>query len=235
MKKPVVTAARTLLVFAAACAALEARAQTPTEFKIDDAWGRDTVRFETTAPIEDIVGTNNQISGYVKADPANIRSAATAFRVEVDVAAFKTGVEARDGGVQKALNAEAHPKAIFTLDKITSSSAASAAPNTPVDVTGQGTFELNGVKKPIEVKARVTYVPKGGPFSTMRPGNFVRISSAFDIRLADYGIERKGPVLPLQVGDTAHVTVSLLASDASPEEAGAYRQKAAKYMGKPAH
>ena len=153
----------------------------------------------------------------------------------MDVAAFKTGVEARDGGVQKALNAEAHPKAIFTLDKITSSSAASAAPNTPVDLTGQGTFELNGVQKPIEVKARVTYVPKGGPFSSMRPGNFVRISSAFDIRLADYGIERKGPVLPLQVGDTAHVTVSLLASDASPEEAEAYRQKAAKYMGKPAH
>jgi polyisoprenoid-binding protein YceI len=104
-----------------------------------------------------------------------------------------------------------------------------------VDVTGQGTFELNGVKKPIEVKARVTYVPKGGPFSSMRPGNFVRISSAFDIRLEDYGIERKGPVLPLQVGDTAHVTVSLLASDASPEEADAYRQKAVKYMGKPAH
>ena len=62
----------------------------------------------------------------------------------------------------------------------------------------------------------------------------MRISSAFDIRLADYGIERNGPVLPLQVGDTAHVTVSLLASDASPEEADAYRKSAAKYMGKPA-
>ena len=195
----------------------------------------DTVRFETTAPVEDIVGTNNQISGFVKADPASIRSAATAFRVEVDVAAFKTGVDARDGGVRKALNAEANPKAIFTLEKITSSSAAAAAPNTPVDVVGQERFQLNGVRKPIEVKARVTYVPKGGPFSSMRPGNFVRISSSFDIRLTDYGIERNGSVLPLQVGETAHVTVSLLASDASPEEAEAYRQRAVKYMGKAAH
>ncbi|MDQ6894182.1 MAG: YceI family protein [Acidobacteriota bacterium] len=226
---------RILLSVAAAFLAVRASGQTPTEFKIDDAWGRDSVRFETTAPVEDIVGTNNQISGFVRADPANIRAGGTAVRVEVDVAAFKTGVEARDGGVRKALGSEAHPKAVFTLDKITSSSSDAAAANTPVDVTGQGTFELNGVKKPMEVKARVTYVPKGGPFSKMRPGNFVRVSSAFDIRLADYGIERNGPVLPLQVGDTAHVSVSLLASDATPEETDAYRKGAAKYMGKPAH
>ncbi|HEY6147655.1 MAG TPA: YceI family protein [Thermoanaerobaculia bacterium] len=226
---------RFLLTLAAGCFAAGAYGQSAREFRIDDAWGRDTVRFETTAPVEDIVGTNNQISGFVKADPANIRSAGTAVRVEVDVSAFKTGVEARDGGVRKALGAAAHPTAVFTLDKVTSASADAAAPSTPVDVTGQGTFELNGVKKPMEVKARVTYVPKGGPFSTMRPGNFVRISSAFDIRLADYGIERNGPVLPLQVGDTAHVTVSLLASDATPEETETYRKAAAKYMGKPAH
>jgi len=226
---------RVLLVLAGIFFAIRSSGQTPAEFKIDDAWGRDSVRFETTAPVEDIVGTNNQISGFVRADPANIRAAGTAVRVEVDVTAFKTGVEARDGGVRKALGAEAHPKAVFTLDKITSSSSDAAAPNTPVDVTGQGTFELNGVRKPMEVKARVTYVPKGGPFSKMRPGNFVRVSSAFDIRLADYGIERNGPVLPLQVGETAHVTVSLLASDATPEETDAYRKGAAKYMGKPAH
>jgi polyisoprenoid-binding protein YceI len=226
---------KVLWILAGSLLAVCASGQTPTEFKIDDAWGRDSVRFETTAPVEDIVGTNNQISGFVRADPANIRAAGTAVRVEVDVTAFKTGVDARDGGVRKALGAEAHPKAVFTLDKISSSSSDTAAPNTPVDVSGQGTFELNGVRKPMEVKARVTYVPKGGPFSKMRPGNFVRISSAFDIRLADYGIERSGSVLPLQVGDTAHVTVSLLASDATPEETDAYRKGAAKYMGKPAH
>jgi hypothetical protein len=34
------------------------------------------------------------------------------------------------------------------------------------------------------------------------------------------------------VGETAHVTVTVLASDASPEEAETYRQGAAKYLGK---
>lgn len=53
--------------------------------------------------------------------------------------------------------------------------------------------------------------------------------------LADYQIERRGPVLPLQVGETAHISVSLLASDATAEEAEQYRQNAIKYMGKAAH
>jgi hypothetical protein len=34
------------------------------------------------------------------------------------------------------------------------------------------------------------------------------------------------------VGESAHVTVTALASDASPEEAEEYRQRAVKYLGK---
>jgi len=219
------------VLFLAAAAGL---GQSPVEFKIDDAWGRDVVRFETTAPVEDIVGTTNQVGGFVKGDPKNLKGPATSARVEVDAASFKTGVEMRDGGVRKALGAEAHPKAVFVLESIKSAAANEALPNAPVDLTAAGTFELNGIKKPIEVKAKIAYIPKGGPFSRMRPGNFVRVTGSFDIRLDDYAVERKGPVLPLQVGETAHITFSLLASDAGPEEAAEYRQKAVKYMGKAA-
>lgn len=40
------------------------------------------------------------------------------------------------------------------------------------------------------------------------------------------------PSCPLQVGDTAHVTVTVLGSDASAEEMKTYRDGAIKYMGK---
>jgi hypothetical protein len=40
-------------------------------------------------------------------------------------------------------------------------------------------------------------------------------------------------VLPLQVGDVAHVTVSVLADDASAEERAKYRQSAADYLKQP--
>ncbi|MDQ2870597.1 MAG: YceI family protein [Acidobacteriota bacterium] len=212
-----------------------ALAQTPIEFRIDDAWGRDSVQFATTASLEDILGTTNQVSGFVKADPKNLKGPGTSARVEVDASSFKTGIEMRDGGVRKALGAEAHPKAVFTLDRVVSATPAAAEPGAPVELTAAGTFEINGVKKPVEVRAKVAYIPKGGPFSKMRPGNFVRVTSAFDITLADYQIERRGPVLPLQVGETARISVSLLASDATAEEAEQYRQTAIKYMGKAAH
>jgi polyisoprenoid-binding protein YceI len=136
--------------------------------------------------------------------------------------------------VAKALGAEKAPVAVFTLEKIKSASAPGLEPNVPVDVVAEGTFELNGVRKKIEVPARVTFVPKGGPFSQMRPGNFVRLSAQFDVKLADFGVERRGPVLPLQVGESAHVTVAVLGSDASAEEAKKYRDNAIKYMGKAA-
>ena len=202
------------------------------EFRVDDAWGRDTVRFHTTAPLEDIVGTTNQVTGVLKADPKNLKGSSTAARIEVEVASLRTGIEMRDGGVAKTLGAEKNPVAVFTLEKIKSASANTLEPNVPVDTVAEGTFELKGVKKKIDVAAKLTYVPKGGPFNRMRPGNFVKVVADFDIKLADFGIERSGPVLPLQVGESAHVTVTVLASDASAEEIEGYRQNAIKYMGK---
>ena len=202
------------------------------QFTVDDAWGRDMVQFKTTAPMEDILGTSNQVTGFLKADPKNLTGPATAARIEVNLASFRTGIEMRDGAVAKALGAAKNPVAVFTLEKIKSATGTTLEPNVPVDVVAEGTFELKGARMKIEVPARITYVPKGGPFSQMRPGNFVRLTAQFDFKLADYGVDRNGPVLPLQVGDTAHVTVAVLASDASAEEMKTYRDGAIKYMGR---
>lgn len=202
------------------------------QFVVDDAWGRDTVQFRTTAPLEDIVGTTNEVTGSLKADPRNLLGPDTAARIEVDLRTIKTGIEMRDGHVAKALGADTNPKAVFSLEKVKSASSNALEPNKPVELAGEGLLELKGVRKKIDVVARVTYVPRGGPFNQMRPGNFVKLVADFDVKLADFGVERKGPTLPLQVGESAHVTVTALASDANPEEASQYRQTAIKYMGK---
>jgi len=66
-------------------------------------------------------------------------------------------------------------------------------------------------------------------------------SPGFGLRASGFGLrkktllnllERAGPVLPLQVGETALITVSALGSDASAEAAETDRQSAIKYMGK---
>ena len=223
------------LLLASAIASAQPAPDTVWEFKIDDAWGRDTVQFLTAAPLEDIVGTTNQLKGILRADPKNLKGPSTEVRLEVTLGSIKTGIEMRDGAVAKALGAGQNPRSTFTLDRVLTASANTLEPNVPVDITAEGTFDLKGVKRKIEVAAKITFIPKGGPFNQMRPGDFVKVVARFDIKLADFNVERAGPVLPLQVAESAHVTVSALASDASPEEAEAYRQRAIKYMGKAAN
>ncbi len=232
LRSRVILALGAVAALSSVLAAQPAPAGGVREFKVDDAWGRDTVQFRTSAPLEDIIGTTNQVTGTLKADPKNLQGAGTAARIEVQLASIKTGIEMRDGHVAKALGVKKNPLAVFTLEKIKSASAPALEGNAPVDVVGEGIFELNGVRKKMEVAARLTYVPRGTPFNQMRPGNFVRLTADFDVKLEDFGIERRGQVLPLQVGETAHVTVAVLASDATPEEAKAYRDKAIQYMGK---
>jgi polyisoprenoid-binding protein YceI len=202
------------------------------EFRIDDAWGRDIVEFRTSAPLEEIVGTTNRVTGVLKADPRRLQGGAASARIEVSLDSIKTGIEMRDGHVANALGAKEHPKAVFVLEGLRSASKDALEPNAAVELAGTGALELNGAKHSIPFTASVTYVPAGGPFSQVRPGNFVKLVAKFDVSLDEYGVERKGPILALQVGPTAHVTVTALASDAAPEEAAKYRATAVKYMGK---
>ena len=202
------------------------------EFRIDDAWGRDTAEFRTSAPLEEIVGTTNRVTGFLKADPDHLLNGAASARIEIPLSSFKTGIGMRDGHVAKALGAEKHPIAVFVLERIATASKDALQPNAAVDVTGSGTLELNGMRRSIPFTARVTYVPAGGPFSEVRPGNLVKLVGRFDVNLDDFGVPRKGPGLELPVGPEAHVIVTALASDANPADAAKYRESAERYLGK---
>jgi polyisoprenoid-binding protein YceI len=202
------------------------------EYRIQDAWGRDVVEFRTSAPLEEIVGTTNRVTGVLRADPGRLRSSSTSARVEADLTAIQTGIDLRNEHTAKALGAERQPKAVFTLGRVLTASDDSLQPNRPVEITAEGTLELNGVRATVPVRATVTYVPKGGPFSQVRPGNFVKLVATFDVSLDEFHVERKGSVLPLQVGPTAHVTVTALASDATGAELEKYRASAKQYLGR---
>lgn len=104
-------------------------------FQIDDAWGRDTVEFRTTAPLEDIVGVTNQVTGDLTADPRNLLGPGTTAHIRVKLASLKTGIAARDGHVAKALGADENPFAVFALEKIRSASARARSSRTSVSTS----------------------------------------------------------------------------------------------------
>jgi len=220
---------RPILVALALGSAVASRAFA-VEFRIDDAWGRDTVQFRTTAPLEDVVGSTNQIKGKVVVDPKDVRAKGTAGRIEIDERTFKTGLGLRDQHLAKTLKAEENPAAVFTLTGI-KSGPKSLEPDQPADFVLAGTLQIAGVTKNVEIPAQLAYLPKKEVTAKFRPGNHLRIKSEFDVKLSDYGIDRKGPVLPMQVGETAHVSLSILATDASDEELADYRAGAKKWLG----
>src|SRR5260221_14122908 len=84
------------------------------QFTVDDAWGRDAVQFQTTAPMEDIIGTANQGTGVLKADPANLTGPGTAARIEAAAASFKTAIDMRDSAVAKPPGPPTNPVSGFT-------------------------------------------------------------------------------------------------------------------------
>ncbi len=213
---------RLLLTGLTLAAAAAGPAAAATErFTADDPLGRDRVEWTLEAPLELITGTTGAIRGEITVDRENLRGAGTEARFTVNVSGFTTGIALRDRHLRADfLAADRFPEAVFTLERVMGASADSLRPNAPVELTVAGTLELRGVKRPLAVPVRLLYMtgPPAGAPSTIpaKPGNLLRVTAEFDVLLADFDIPRRG--LILQVGDTARVRVSILATDAAPDE-----------------
>lgn len=207
-----------------------ALAQSPVEFKAIDPIGRNTVQFKTSAPLEDIVGTTNKIAGEIKVDPQNLKSDRPLARFEVDLASLDTGIGLRDTHMREQyLHTDKYPKAVFTLERIRKASAAKLGPHKTVTVTAEGTFELHGVQRRIEVPVKVTYLPESQSTMGKLPGNLLRITSDFDVKLADYNVERPQMVI-LKVGEIAHISIDVFTTDANAQKLSMWMEQMKKMM-----
>lgn len=205
-------------------------AQAAVEFKATDPMGRNTVQFKTSAPLEDIVGTTNRVTGEIKVDPQNLKNGDAFARFEVDLASLDTGIGLRDTHMREQyLHTDRYPKAVFTLEGI-EAPARRLEPNQTVTLKARGFFELHGVKRNIEVPIQVTYLPESQATMGKLPGNLLRISSQFDIKLQDYKIERPQMVL-LKVGEVAHISLDVFATDADAQKMSMWMEQMKKMMG----
>jgi polyisoprenoid-binding protein YceI len=188
------------------------------KFEINDPTGRNTVTFTSEAPLEDIVGTTNQITGRLEFDPANPDGGAKGM-LEVPVASLDTGIPLRDEHLRSAawLNAEGHPnitieiKSLDTIDLVKSGDGFRT-----FDVVAVGEFSLNGKTKQMKIPGRVTYLEESDQTQALMPGDLLAVRTTFDVRLADFGVT--GPegrdIIGSKVGETVTVDVSFRASNA---------------------
>ncbi|MFQ5657552.1 MAG: YceI family protein [Candidatus Methylomirabilales bacterium] len=187
-------------------------------FTARDPFGRDVAKFETSAPLETIIGTTNVISGEVRVNLEDITNSRATF--EVDVASFNSGNQKRDQDMrEKFLHTDRYPKARLTLIKILSSSnGRRLIDGEPIEIKAEGILSLHGVERPVVADLTVTYLKESEATRSRLPGDLLRVSGTLPLKLSDFNIERP-QLLILRLSDDVKVSVDLIASTKRPGKA----------------
>lgn len=180
-------------------------------FTIESGAKGNSVRFESKAPAESFDGKTSKITGTIEFDPAALGDSIT-VNLEVDAASLDTGIAIRNGHMRKNhLHTDRFPKIIFRGARILTSApgmpdtkraAALVAGQTAI-VGVEGTFELHGVARRIQVPAEVTWSNEGGVSQ-------VHIVSKFTVKLSDFEIPRP-QFLVMKLDEVQRITFDVTA------------------------
>jgi len=193
-------------------------------FKVEDPAMRNNVTFTSTAPLEDIIGRSNEITGYLVFDPMNPKKGGHG-ELTVPVSSLNTGIPLRDEHLRSAgwLNAEEYPEiklAITSLKNIKEVKTTKDAMT--YDITIVSEFSLHGKTRQIEFPGRITYLKESEATQQKLPGNLLAARASFDVKLKDYGIT--GPagmdIIGSKVGETISIEISLMGNSDSQAMAG---------------
>jgi len=192
-----------------------------TVFYINDPMNRNVVTFESEAPLEDIVGTSNHVSGYVVFDASNPQSGVRG-KLMVPVASLNTGIPMRDEHLQSDmwLNAVAHPYITMTIKKaknIYTVKSTKEFATYQMDVEGE--FTLNGRTRKVTIPVKVTHLKESKKTNMRLPGDLLAGRAEFEVALADYGVKGMKGVVGAKVSETINIKLSFTASSHAPEMA----------------
>jgi len=193
-------------------------------FVVSDPMNRNTVTFKSRAPLEDIVGTSNQVVGKLFFDPMKPASGGSGM-LRVPVASLDTGIPLRDEHLAGPdwLDAGGSPDISFTIVEVKNVKPLKVTDAAKTfDVVAVGDFSLKGKTRRISVPARITWLKESDATKKRQPGDLLAVRTTFSVALADFGIT--GPagmdIIGSKVGETVSVELSVVASSAGGDMAG---------------
>jgi len=195
------------------------QAQPKTSFNVEDPMKRNTVTFKSMAPLEDIIGTSNEISGTLEFDPAKPEAGGSGM-LSVPVASLDTGIPLRDEHLanDQWLDAGKYADITFKIVEVKDVKAVKVNDEAKTfDVVAVGDFSLRGKTKRMEVPARITWLKETEVTKARQPGDLLAARATFDVKLADFGVT--GPagmdLIGSKVGESVTIEFSVVASSAS--------------------
>lgn len=196
---------------AVAVTALIGAAPKTIAFYLEDPGHRNSARFESRALLETVVGTTSDVTGTIEVNPDDM-AAAPKVIIVVQLDGLKTGIDKRDEVMKSGyLEVDKYLHATFTLIRVLKTDSKSLADQKPVKMTARGTMEIHGVKKEVTADVTVVYVKESDATQGMGPGDLLRVSTDFNLKLSDFGIERPQFLL-LRLADDIKISVDATAT-----------------------
>ena len=132
--------------------------------------------------------TTERINGTIAVDPDALHKTFKAmFQLDMKRLKMQTSVDEKP---QKVVwNADVYPQAILRIESMNVAEDVRLVDGLPIKADAEATFELHGVKKPVELKElRFTYFSRNSRFVQWLPGDVLRLVGGFEIQSADYNV-----------------------------------------------
>lgn len=148
------------------------------------------MKFISDAPVEKIVGSAD---GTAALDVNLQDLTKITGKVTVPVASMKTGNDIRDGHLKSEqwLDAKTYPEIVFEIVSVVAAPVQTKGEVKSSELKITGKFTLHGVTTDLTAPATIKW-----------KGDKVKISTKFNIKLADYKVKGKEGVVGQKVGET---------------------------------
>lgn len=184
------------------------------KFNLNHNVGPNELRFNSSAPLEDIVGyvDKDAMSSSVTLDPANIEKATGTVVFKVN--GMETGIKTRDEHLHGPnwLDAAQFPEIKFELKNIKDVKIVQKDPplgRATAEATAVGVFTMRGISKNITSKVKITFVKESDFTKKRANGDFLFVEGTFSIKLADFNVQGTKGVIGSKVGKEISITYKL--------------------------
>ncbi len=181
-------------------------------YNLNNQVGANSLDFISEAPLENIKGTANGITGTFILDPSNLE--ATTGTITVQVRSMKTDIAKRDGHMYSStwLDADKFPTIVYEVKGLKGLSVTSSGGKHVAKGQAVGTFTCHGVSQPLTANVEISFLPESEETKKRASGNLAMITATFNVALADFKIKGKEGLVGSNVGEVIKIRATLFAN-----------------------
>ena len=174
---------------------------------------KNIAKFESSAPMETVIGVSNKISSTIVLNPSDITNNPKGT-VTVDLTSLNTGIDKRDEVMKSDtyLNTLKYPNAEFVLTSFANMTSKELKDKEKITGFAKGKLKIHGITKEISAPVVLYYFKENPNAKNVLKGNLFSVNTTFNIKLSDFDIKIPA-ILFYRLEDNIILSVAFTASD----------------------